>query len=142
MFFCACNKPQEPVFKEIKNLKVSKLSNGQLGLTADAHYFNPNKMKGKLAKIDLDLEIEGQKVGTVNQAELVEVPANAEFVIPLEANVSSKFLSDNWLGGIVSILQSGKVPVRIYGSATIKILEIPVKVPIEHTEDISLKNLF
>lgn len=140
----ACKKPQAPVFKEIKNLKIGKVQGGELLLTANAHYYNPNSMKGKLTGTDLDIAIKEKKVGVISQTELVKIPANADFVIPLEARLSaSNLLSKDWLsgGGVLSFLQDGKVPLHIEGEITIKIVEIPLKIPVDHTEEIRLKDL-
>jgi len=139
--FTACNKPQAPVFKEIKNLKIGKIQGGTLMLTADAHYYNPNGMKGKLTGTDLEIAIKENKVGVINQAELVKIPANADFIIPLEARLSADFLSKNLFGGVLSMLQEGKVPLYIKGEITVKIVEIPIKIPVDHTEEIRLQDL-
>ncbi len=141
LIFNACKKPQAPIFIGINNLKIGKIQDGQLMLTADAHCHNPNAMKGKLTGTDLDISIKGKSAGVVNQTELVKIPANADFIIPLEARLSSSFLSKNLLGGVLSFLQDGKVPVHIQGDVTIKIVEIPLKIPVDHTDEISLKDL-
>jgi len=138
--FSACKKPQAPIFKEIKNLKIGKIQDGQVLLTADAHYHNPNAMKGKLSGTDLEIAIKENKVGVINQTELVKIPANADFIIPLEARLSAELLSKDLLGGFLSIIQNGTVPLHIQGDVTIKIVEIPLKIPVDHTEEIRLKD--
>jgi len=137
----ACKKPQPLIFNEIKNVKIAKINNGKLMLTADAHYHNPNHMKGKLTDTNLDVWLDGKKVGKINQAEMVKIPANEDFSIPLQAELSTNLLSNNWLGSIVSFLQDGKVPLNIKGDLTVKILEIPLTIPVDQTEEISLKDL-
>lgn len=139
--FSACKKPQSPIFKEIKNLKVGKIKGGQVMLTADAHFFNPNQMKGKLTGTDLDIALKGNKVGVVNQTELVKIPANADFIIPLEASLSTNFLSKDWLGGVFSMLQNSTIPLNIKGDLNIKILEIPLTIPVDHVEEIRIQDL-
>jgi len=141
LFFSACKKPQAPVFKEIKNLRIGKIEQGQLMLNADAHFFNPNQMKGKLTGTDLDIALKGNKVGVVNQTELVKIPANADFIIPLEASLSTNLLSKDWLGGVFSMLQNGTIPLNIKGDLNIKILEIPLKIPVDHVEEIKIQDL-
>lgn len=141
LLFCACQEPQEPEFRRMENFKIGEVKNGQMEVFANAIIYNPNSIKAEVVDLDIDLIVEEKVIGKINETEPVEVPAESEFSLPVEILASTEVLKNNWLSSAISILTDGNTPVLFKGTVTIKVLKIPIKVPVEHTEELALKDL-
>lgn len=136
--FAYCSKPGKPEFRKLENLEISSIKNGNLILNADAVFYNPNPAKVKVQKIDLNIFVNDQEVGSLAQVLDVIIPAKSEFRIPVKLNASTKKLSGGWLGSAISILGNGSFDLNIKGTATINVLKIPIEIPINHFEKLEL----
>jgi len=141
LLFASCQEPQEPEFKRMVNFKIGEVQNNQMEVLADAVIYNPNAIKAEVVDLDIDLIVEEKVIGKINETKIVEVPASSEFSLPVRIMASTQVLKDNWLSSAISILTDGKTPVLFKGTVTIKVLKIPIKVPIEHVEELALKDL-
>ena len=108
-------------------------------LLADAIYYNPNAVGVTLTKTDLQLEINTEKVGQINQIQNVQIPAKSEFTVPLRIDATTNMLSDNWLGNAISILGKKEIDVSYSGTSTIEVAKIPIQIPVNYSEKIKLK---
>ncbi len=137
LFAFSCKSLKQPEFRNIENLQLGSLKGGKLTLTADAIFFNPNKVSATLKSTDLDVFIKEMTVGKILQSNEVEVPANSEVRVPLSADVTVGELLGN-LGGVLGALLKQELDVHIKGNATIKALGVPVTVPVDHIETVQL----
>lgn len=128
---------QAPEFRRVANVKVAKVNAKEALLNGDAFFFNPNKAKMLLKKVEIDVFMEGKKIGVINQALKTKIPAQAEFKIPVDAtfNVSDIGL----LNGLMSMLGGKKMKVRYVGKVKLRIHGIPVAVPVDYEDEIRLK---
>lgn len=126
-----------PEFRRIANVKVAKVDGKEALLNGDAFFYNPNKAKMLLKKVEIDVFMEGKKIGVINQALKTKIPAEAEFKIPVDAtfNVSDIGL----LNGLMSMLGGKKMKVRYVGKIKLRIHGIPVAVPVDYEDEIKLK---
>ena len=61
----ACEKPDQDIeLKRIKDVVVDASSDPLL--KANAIFFNPNKVRGKIKKIKVDIFVNGKKAGSVD----------------------------------------------------------------------------
>ena len=87
-----CQKPKEDVvFKYVQGVVVDATDKDPR-LKANAVFFNPNDMKGKLKKMELTIYVDGKKAGEVDQKLALTIPANAEFTIRVEVKLDLKEL--------------------------------------------------
>ncbi len=132
-----CARPEEePQFLRIDNLGVGKISGSEATLTADAVFYNPNNVKMKLKQVAIDIELEGKRIGSINQDLTTKIPAMSEFTVPLNASFD---ISDiGLLNGILSILGGKKVDVHYKGFIKVFVHGYPVTVPIEYDDEVRL----
>lgn len=132
-----CTRPSEaPVFKRVENVEVTKVSGTEAYLNADAYFYNPNDVKMKLRKVEVDVELEGKKIGTVEHTLKTKIPALAEFKVPLDATFNIKDVGV--LKSVMSILGGKKMKVRYKGFIKVTVHGLPVKVPVDYEDEVRL----
>src|SRR5690606_32901102 len=89
---------EQIVLRDIKDVVVDATS--EPTLKANAVLYNPNKVRGKLKKIDVEIFVNGKKAATVDQSFNTAIPAQAEFTVPLNVKLAMKELGfvDTLLG--------------------------------------------
>lgn len=131
-----CKRPKEDiVLKQIRDVVVDATTEPML--KANAIFYNPNAMRGKLRRINVDIFVDGKKAASVNQELKTIIPANAEFSVPLEVKLAMKELGimDTLLGMI-----GGKTfEVRYEGSLKLSYHGFPVNVPVHYKDDIRVR---
>ncbi|MDP4264544.1 MAG: hypothetical protein Q8941_18585 [Bacteroidota bacterium] len=88
----SCGKMEEPVFNNIGNVRVNKLGIGQSVVTLDMQYFNPNHSKAKLKEAEGDTWLDSTYIGHFHVDSMVNIPANANFTVPVKLDVDMKYL--------------------------------------------------
>jgi LEA14-like dessication related protein len=131
-----CEKPKEQiVLKNVRDVVVDATSDPTL--KANAIFFNPNNIKGKLKNIDVEIFLNGKKAANVKQDFNTVIPANSEFTVPLVVNLNIKELG--FMDTILGMVGGKKYEVRYEGSIKLNYRGIPVKVPVKYKDDIRLK---
>lgn len=137
VFISSCKHPEEaPVFRRIDNIEVTKVKGSEAYLNADAHFYNPNDVNMKLKKIEVDVEVEGNKIGTINQSLKTKIPAMSEFKIPLDATFDMKQVG--FLQSVISILGGKKLKVHYKGFIRVSFHGIPIKVPVDYEDNVRI----
>lgn len=145
LFLTSCeNAYEEVVFIEIKNVKILNAASENLELTGDCVLYNPNGIGLDLTKAKFDVFVNGRKTVEIDQDLDIEMPADAEFILPLRAKMSPKdFYGEKGkglLGATLQILAKQKVDIKYNGSINagkgmvnfqvpiVDSLEVPVKI--------------
>src|SRR5690606_5164347 len=72
-----CQRPQEEIpLRTIKDVVVDATTDPTL--KANAVFYNPNKMRGKLKNIDVEIFVNGKKAANVKQKYNEKIPAQSE----------------------------------------------------------------
>jgi LEA14-like dessication related protein len=135
-FLFQCQKPdQDIVLKQIKDVVVDATSEPML--KANAIFFNPNKMKGKIKKIKVDIYVNGKKAANVDQDLKLAVPSQAEFTVPIEVKLAIKELG--FMDTVFGLIGGKKFEVRYEGFLKLSYHGIPIKVPVDYKDDVRIK---
>lgn len=133
----ACNRPdQEPQFLRIDNIEVTEVKGSEALLNADAYFYNPNDVNMKLKQVDVDVVVEGKKIGKINHSLKTRIPANSEFKVPLDATFNLGEIG--LLNSIISILNGKKVKVHYSGHITVSVYGFSSKVPVEFDDEVRI----
>ncbi len=135
LMVAACAPKQSVEFRGIRNMRAEV--DDKPVIKSDVVFYNPNKQKGELKKIDAVIYVSGKKSAAVNQEFSVPVKGESEFIVPLEINVDLK--EEGVLNNLLGLLGAKKVKVKCVGTATVKYKGIRVKVPFDKEEEIKLK---
>ncbi len=131
-----CQKPEEDiVLRQIKDVVVDASSSPLL--KANAVFFNPNKMRGKLRKIDVEIYVNGKKAADVEQTLTTSIPANSEFTVPLEVRLAIEELGI--LDTILGMIGGKSLEVHYKGTLKLTYRGFPIKVPVDYKDNVRLR---
>ena len=133
-----CSKPTQPELVRVKNLEVHEFTEDVVTLTGSAILFNPNKYSIAVKEIDINVKVNNQAVGKVKQIGEVNVPANAEFEVPLNVTFDPEDVYDNLLSGIINYIMKGEFDVHYQGIIRIKVGGLVFKVPVDHMDTVKI----
>ena len=131
-----CKAPDEKiVLKKIKDVVVD--ASTEPVLKANAVFFNPNDMRGKLKRINVEVFVDGKKAAFVNQKLKTHIPANGEFIVPIEVKLNIKELG--FMDTLLGVLGGKKFEVRYEGSLKLSYRGFPINVPVHYKDEVRVK---
>ena len=132
----SCQRPKEEiVLRQIKDVVVDATSDPLL--KANAIFFNPNDVRGKLKRINVDIFVNGKKAASVNQELKTVIPANAEFTIPLEVKLAIKELG--FMDTLLGVIGGKTFEVRYEGFLKLTYHGFPLNVPVRYKDDVRIR---
>jgi LEA14-like dessication related protein len=132
----ACQKPNERiVLREIREVVLD--ADTDPTLRANAIFYNPNDMHGRLKKIDVVIFVNGKKAAHVDQRLKTIIPAKGEFKVPLEVKLSIKELG--FMDTLLGVLGGKKFEVRYEGKLKLTYRGIPFSVPVNYKDELSVR---
>ena len=135
--FGACRAYRVPEFRYVENLTVDNIGLNHTSLGMDLRYNNPNKGRVRIKKAEGDAWLADNYLGHFVLDTLVDVPSEAEFVLPVKLELDMEQLIKNSL-----ILASNKeIPVRIEGTAKLGRSGVYMNYPIKYSGMQKLKKL-
>jgi LEA14-like dessication related protein len=138
LFLAACTRPEEiPVFKRVADIRVSKISGTDAVLNANAYFYNPNDVKMTLRKVDIEVSLEGKRIGKINHSEKTKVAALSDFTIPV--NATFNIADVGVLKSIINVLGGNKMKAHYKGFIKLTVHGIPIRVPVDYEEEIRLR---
>jgi hypothetical protein len=134
-FVAACSAPKEKiVLRQIRDVVVD--ANTAPVLKANAVFYNPNDMRGKLRRINVVVYVDGKRAAHVDQKLKTMIPAKNEFIVPLEINLSIKELG--FMDTLFGVLGGKKFEVRYEGSLKLTYRGVPINVPVNYKDDVRI----
>jgi LEA14-like dessication related protein len=131
-----CRKPDQDIeLRVIRDVVVD--ANTEPMLKANAIFYNPNKVRGRLKKIDIEIFVNGKKAASVNQSLKTSIPAAAEFTVPLEVNLAIKELG--LMDTIFGMIGGKTFKIHYKGSLKLSYHGLPLNVPVDYTDDVRLR---
>ncbi len=131
-----CTLPKdEIVLRQIKDVVVDAAS--EPTLKANAVFYNPNNVRMRLKKINVEVFVDGKKVAHVNQDLKTIIPARDEFSIPLEVKLAMKELG--FMDTLFGIIGGKKFKVEYKGVLKLTYHGLPIRVPVEFNDEIRIK---
>lgn len=131
-----CNGPDEKiVLRKIRDVVVD--ASTEPLLKANAVFYNPNDVRGKLKRINVEVYVDGKKAAYVNQKLKTRIPANGEFIVPLEVKLSIKELG--FMDTLLGVIGGKKFEVRYEGSLKLSYRGFPINVPVHYKDEVRIR---
>lgn len=131
-----CKRPKEDiVLRQIRDIVVDATT--EPTLRANAIFYNPNSMRGKLKRINVDIFVNGKKAASVNQELKTVIPANNEFSVPIEVKLAIKELG--FMDTLLGMIGGKKFEVRYEGSLKLTYHGFPINVPVNYKDEIRVR---
>jgi len=89
----------------------------------------------KLRQVKIDVYLDGEKSAFVDQDSKVLAKAKSEFTIPVVLNLEEGVKISDLL---LDVLKGKKYQVRYLGYMKVNINGFPVRIPIDHSEELKL----
>lgn len=136
LLFSACSKPdQDIVLRNIKDVVVDASTEPML--RANAIFYNPNKVRGKLKKIDVEIFVNGKKAASVDQSLKTAIPAASEFTVPLEVKLAMKELG--FMDTILGMVGGKTFKIHYKGSLKLSYHGLPINVPVDYKDEVRIR---
>jgi len=126
IFSCTGFKDLE--FKEYKDLKLDKVGFNKTTLSLSLVYYNPNNFGLELNHTEMDLFINDNYLGHVDQNVQVRVPKRDKFTLPIKVDIDMKNIIKN---GLISLFNK-EVEIRAKGKIKAGKANIYKVVPFEY----------
>jgi len=133
---------EKPEYKAVENIKIERMTDKEVIVSAEAVYFNPNHIGGTVKKVDIDLFLDGVKISKVTSTPF-KINSQENFRIPLKANVPYGDLfgskGNNMLGNLLNAALSNTIQVNYKGVITLDLGAIDYDYTLDETMDLNLK---
>ncbi|MBC7949459.1 MAG: hypothetical protein H7Y42_16350 [Chitinophagaceae bacterium] len=138
LLFAACRKLKAPEFKAISNVQVNKISLGKSTMRFDMTYYNPNNTGATLRKADGEAWMDSTYLGPFRVDSVVNIPALAEFIVPVNLEIEMKQLLKHSLSAFLN-----EEPLfTIKGTAIVSKGGFSKKIPLRYEGRQNLQALF
>lgn len=138
----SCKVKEKPEYKALENIKVESLDKKAVVITADALFYNPNHLGGKVKKVDIDLFLDDIKVSDVSSTPF-EINSRDTFRIPLRTQVPYGDLfgsnGNNLLGNLINAALKKKIEVHYKGVITLDLIAWEYNYALDEVLEIDLK---
>lgn len=131
----SCVPKEKIVLRQIKDVVVDASSGPKL--KANAIFYNPNKTRMKLKKINVDIFINGKKSANVDQDLKTVIPAEGDFTVPLEVSLNMKELG--LLDTIFGMIGGKTFDVHYKGFLKINYNGVPVRIPVDYKDEVKIR---
>ncbi|HEX8039484.1 MAG TPA: LEA type 2 family protein [Chryseosolibacter sp.] len=131
-----CGKPDQDIaLRKIKDVVVDASSEPML--KANAVFYNPNRVRGRLKKIDVEIYVNGKKAASVDQKLKTVIPAAAEFTVPIEVKLALKELG--FMDTLFGMIGGKTFQIHYKGSLNLSYHGLPVHVPVDYQDDVRIR---
>jgi LEA14-like dessication related protein len=136
LVLAGCKNPDEDiVLRNIRDVVVDATSDPML--KANAIFYNPNKIKGRLKKIDIEIFVDGKKAASVEQSLKTAIPAAAEFTVPIEVKLALKEFG--FMDTLLGMVGGKSFKIHYKGSLRLSYHGLPIKVPVDYHDEVKLR---
>lgn len=144
--FQSCEKPANPEFKSMKNVrfKVDKLVDGAITMTADCVLHNPNAVGLTVTSLDFDIFANGKKASRITNDIRTEVNAKSDFTVPLSFDIPIETLKSLKPKNPLELLKKKEIKVLADGKLFVDVAGVEIKVPVNYEDvyEVKLSDLF
>ena len=132
----SCTPKESIVLRAVNIVELVPGKDGMPVLKADVVFFNPNSGRMKLRKVVIDIFVDEKQAGRVDQKLNTPIKANSEFTVPVEVQLHLK--DSGLVDTLLSFMGGKKHEVRFVGKLKISVNGFPVKIPVDHKEQVRL----
>ncbi len=128
----SCAFEENVKFEQIKNVKLAGVKDGMVNLTADADFYNPNDISGKLKSIDLEVLLKDKSLARITQTNHFKIDKNANFSIPINVSFAMADLQENFLDNLLAIVSGNKLTLHFKGEIKVSTWGFNQTVPVSY----------
>jgi LEA14-like dessication related protein len=107
--FSSCKDIKDPELRGFDSVTVKEAALKKSVIRVNVRYFNPNRFNARLKEAHGEAWVQNMYLGTFKVDSLIKVPANSEFVVPVDLSIETF--------KILSLLANEEVMIKISGTA-------------------------
>ena len=134
----SCTFEENVKFEQIKNVKLVGVKDGMVNLTADADFYNPNDISGKLKSVDLEVLLKDKSLARITQTNHFKIGKNADFSIPINVSFAMEDLQEDFLDNLLAIVTGNKLTLHFKGEIKVSTWGFTQTVPVSYYEEVRL----
>lgn len=138
IFLSSCTFEENVKFEQIRNVKLVGVKDGMVNLTAEADFYNPNNISGKLKSIDLEVLLKDNSLARITQTKHFKIEKNAQFSIPINVSFAMEDLQKNFLDNFLAIVSGNKLTLHFKGEIKVSTWGFTQTVPVSYYEEVRL----
>lgn len=138
IFLSSCTFEENVKFEQIRNVKLVGVKDGMVNLTAEADFYNPNNISGKLKSIDLEVLLKDNSLARITQTKHFKIEKNAQFSIPINVSFAMEDLQKNFFDNLLSIVSGNKLTLHFKGEIKVSTWGFTQTVPVSYYEEVRL----
>jgi len=139
ILFSSCLSLESVKFEKLLNTRIIDISGQDITIQTEAQFFNPNKIKGLIKDISIDVSIKDQIVAHLMEESKVKVMQNERFTVPLQLTIKLKSLKNDLLSNLINLVKTRKIELKYTGYISIRSFGIGYKIPIDYQEELEIK---
>lgn len=137
----SCNFYKEVEVLEVTNIEVKEFNKDVVSADISLKISNPNKYKLKLVDSDIDLFLNGKKMGKMILREPLELPKNDTTIQVLSMKAEVTEFSNDFIANTLSLLFAKTAELKAVGYVKGKAMGIGRKVKVDFTKDIATDSI-
>jgi LEA14-like dessication related protein len=134
LLLAGCLPKDSVQLRDVSNFSLAMGTGGQ-AISGDAVFFNPNSSRMKLRQVKIDVYLDGEKSAFVDQDSKVVAKPKSEFTIPVVLQLKEGLRIQDLL---LAAIKGKKYQVRYVGHLKVNVNGFPVRIPIDHEEELKL----
>ena len=129
IIFSSCQKPKGFDYRDVKNVKIENMGFDKTAVSMDLVYYNPNSFGVDLRKVDCEVYIDKNYLGTYKLDTLMHIPRSSEFALPSRMEVDMKGVFKN----ILYVIFNKEIQLEVKGTTRVGKAGIYVNVPFTYS---------
>lgn len=139
LLFMSC-KFEEPVeFQMIDNVEVVSIEDGMVNLSAEAIFFNPNEIKGKLKDVDIRVDLDDKTLATISHNTALPIGPKSQFTIPVNIKFAIEDVQAGFLNNLLNILAGNRIKLHFVGDINVSTFIFSQSVKVDYYEEVKLQ---
>lgn len=138
IFLSSCTFEENVKFEQIRNVQLVGVKDGMVNLTAEADFYNPNNISGKLKSIDLEVLLKDNSLARITQTKHFKIEKNAQFSIPIYVSFAMEDLQKNFFDNFLAIVSGNKLTLHFKGEIKVSTWGFTQTVPVSYYEEVRL----
>ena len=136
----ACSSVEKPEFVTMKNIKFQGFNINKQSVTiqGDAVFYNSNPVGVDISGIELDVYLNEVLASHISQGKKAQMKPNAEFVLPLNMEVSTKNLNKDFGNMLKRLLTKPTITYTMEGHLVGSYGDYGLKLPIHYVDSTKL----
>jgi LEA14-like dessication related protein len=128
-----------PEFRRIENVQLENIGAEGLRLGLDMILYNPNGLSCTLEKVQLDVFLDDQSMGSLNDQRVVHIQKKAEFAVPLSLRLKPQGNLTDLFKNLLQVFAEKKAELFLQGSIQLRRVGKKITVPVKQKRTIPLR---